>query len=694
MKVTYNWLKEFVDIKISPEVLAEKLTMAGLEVVSLEKFSEDYIFEIEITTNRPDWLSVIGIAREVAAITGKKLKLPQLKGTRHKIQGTRHKAPGSRLPLEVKIEDKAGCPRYIGRVFDNIKVKPSPEWMRNRLESVGLRPINNIVDITNYLLFETGQPMHAFDYDKIEEGAIIVRRAKTEEKIITLDAEERTLDNSILVIADKRKTVAVAGIMGGKNSEVSETTKTILLESACFDPALVRKGSKKLALATDSSYRFERGVDLNTVLTASERAAKLIKEFAVSLGAEAGGMLKDAGTKTQKEGKIFLSSEKTSSVLGKKISASEIKKILEGLGFGVSTKAKGNFEVKVPFFRRDVERDVDLIEEIARLSGYENIPLSLPALKEPGAIVREPGERDLKGETKNILLSLGFNEIITHSLISRLFLEKTNFSPDKIAIRVTNPLSAEQEFLRPELTPSMLNTISHNSKRKTEDLRIFELANIYKNEEGKIKEEVSLVLCLTGKRYFDWKRKVEEVDFYDLKGVLETLLLRLGVRDIVFHPEESPLFSRRYSLGLRIKDKELGFMGEINEEILKNFDLGKKIYLATLNLNAVFSFVRKDERYEPVARYPYISRDVSFIIDASVSYDTLLKFFRQDPSELIKEVNLVDVYFGKNIPPGKKSLTISVKFQSPERTLRDEEVEAIDSRLRQGLIKEFAAQPR
>ncbi|MCX5657054.1 MAG: phenylalanine--tRNA ligase subunit beta, partial [Candidatus Omnitrophica bacterium] len=325
MKVTYNWLREFVDIKILPEVLAEKLTMAGLEVVSLERFSDDWVFEIEVTTNRPDWLSVIGIAREVAAITGKKFKLPQeiavkVKSKKEKVKNVKHK------PLEIKIEDKTGCLRYVGRIIDNIKIGPSPEWMRKKLESVGLRPINNIVDITNYLLFETGQPMHAFDYDKIEEGMIIVRRAKSEEKIVTIDAEERILDRSILVIADKKRAVAVAGIMGGKDTEVSEATKTVLLESACFEPVVVRKGSKKLALATDSSYRFERGVDLSTVLTASERAAKLIKEFASSLGAEVGGVLKDTGTKVQKERKISLSSEKVSSVLGKKISLSEIKK--------------------------------------------------------------------------------------------------------------------------------------------------------------------------------------------------------------------------------------------------------------------------------------------------------------------------------------------------------------------------------
>ncbi|MGE4357715.1 MAG: phenylalanine--tRNA ligase subunit beta, partial [Candidatus Omnitrophota bacterium] len=441
MKVTYNWLKDFVEIKISPPLLAEKLTMAGLEVVSLEKFDDDWVFEIEITTNRPDWLSVLGIAREISAITGKRFKYPRLKSTVSYQSVTA-------LPLKIRIEDKKGCLRYIGRIIDNVEIKPSPSWLQKRLIAVGLRPINNVVDITNYYLIETGQPMHAFDYDKIEGKTIIVRRAKEGEEIVTIDGERRKLDSSILVIADEIKPIAIAGIMGGKDSEVSDSTKTILLESAYFEPITIRRASQKLGLVTESSYRFERKVDLGTVYQAPLFALELIRKFASSHKKRIiSGKMIDLGLKEKEDKVICLNIRRVSDFLGKEITSEEIEDILEKLGFYVRKK-KLFWEVQIPSFRRDIEIEEDLIEEIARIYGYDKFPLTLPRSEKIPQFVIDNSLQEMKKKIYETLLGMGFTEVITYSLVGKVLLGRTNLNYTEEWLRVSNYLSKEQEFLR------------------------------------------------------------------------------------------------------------------------------------------------------------------------------------------------------------------------------------------------------
>ncbi len=681
---------------MSAQSLAEKLTMAGLEVVSLEKLADDWVLEVEVTTNRPDWLSVTGIAREIAALTGKKLRLPQATGYRlqAKTKSPEH-VTCSPKPLSIEIEDKKGCPRYIGRVINNVEVRASPDWLKNRLESVGLRPVNNIVDITNFCLLECGQPLHAFDYAKIEAGTIIVRRAKEKEKIITIDGEERLLDSSILVIADKSRPVAIAGIMGSKDTEVSEKTKTVLLESAYFDPLTIRRASQKLDLDSESSYRFERGVDLETVFWASLRAADLFKEFATSSkGGLTIGRMEDNGLKKEKEKKISLNILRLSRVLGKDISVSEVERILRGLSFSLQKKTKGNLEVKVPSFRRDVEEDVDLIEEIARLYGYDKIPLTLSSLREPEGITLESGISRPQKIIQETLLGLGLDEVVSYSLIGRGLLEKINFSIDETLLKISNPLSAEQEFLRPTLIGNLLEVIAHNTKRQMEDLRLFDSGKIYLKKNHQPQEFPCLGLALSGRRYADWLRKTALIDFYDLKGIIEAVFCKLNISEFLIEPKALPCFSAACSVELKIHNQTIGFAGEISELVLKNFDLMQKVFLAELNLEKIFPFADYQKKFSSLPKYPAVMRDISFIVDEKIPYAELGNFFKENRYGLVKEINLVDVFKGGNVPAGKRSLTVSLKYQSPQRTLRDAEIDEIEARIRHGLVERFGAQMR
>ncbi|MCM8763003.1 MAG: phenylalanine--tRNA ligase subunit beta, partial [Candidatus Omnitrophica bacterium] len=561
MKVTYNWLKDFVDIKIPAAVLAKKLTMAGLEVVSLEEKAGDWVFEIEITSNRPDWLSVMGIAREVAAITNSRLKI---KNEILKIKSQITKSP---TKLEIKVESKEDCPLYTARIIKDVQVKASPDWMRQRLELVGIRPVNNIVDITNYVLLETGEPLHAFDLDKLmqEDGLqIFIRRARPNEKIITIDAKERILDKDILVIADSRRPIAVAGLMGGKDTEVTEDTKNILLEAAKFSPPLIRKARQKLGVNTESSYRFERDVDIGIVDFASQRAQRLIQE---ETGAPE--VLFKSQPKTiplKKTKAIRLRTKKISAVLGFEIPFTKTKKILQDLGLKVKTKGK-DLNVFIPSFRRDLNKEIDLIEEICRIHGYDFISSTRPST------IAQDIERsvfDLNFLIRDILLSQGLNEVITYSLISQDLLKKCGL--DETAIFLANPLSKEVEILRPTLIPSLLTVIAHNLNHRQDLIQIFEIAKRFKVPQ---KEEYFLAVGLCGikVRLTSAGRQEEKMSLLHLKGILEILFERLGIRDFGFTPTSHSTFCEGRAFSINIEDKKIGMMGEIKPEILAAFDI-------------------------------------------------------------------------------------------------------------------------
>ena len=711
MRVSFAWLKDYVDIRTSPEALAQKLTMAGLEITSLTRVEQDAIMEIEVTPNRTDCLSIIGIAREVAAITAKKLKIPKILSFRGK----------SRLGLPIQIQDKKLCPRYLGRIIKNVAVGSSPEWLIQRLEAMGIRAVNNIADITNFCLLEFGQPLHAFDLAKLEGQRIIVRRAKEGEHIITIDGVKRDLDRSTLVIADKFRPQALAGIMGSKGSEVSAETKDIFLESAYFNPLNIHNTSRKLGLATQSSYRFERGVDFEGVYLACCRATELIQKLARAGSKRSKtvtiGRLIDKGIKTGQRNRVRLRYAAVKEALGVEISPAQIKEFLRRLQFSIVRRAKERLVLDIPSFRhQDISREADLIEEIARLYGYDKIPLNVsrlvPSLSYAGGLTLSSEE--IYNTVRQILSSSGFSEIMSYSLISRQALRKSECSCDD-TITVTNPLSYEQEILRPTLLVGMLNTLLTNINRKNMNLKLFELSRVYHKTDtsarpaekgaggpcsapvqgGQTTEEfTNLCIGMAGEESDNWLRKSGQFSFFDLKGTVEALLKKLGLQDFRFSEAQLPFFISGRSACVFLGEENYGFLGELKRETLERFDISCPVYAAELKLHKLLPYICEEKKFVPLARFPSIERDISLVAPQEVHSGQIVSLINKVGRGLIAKVTLFDQYFGEQIPQGFRGLSFSVEYRSIERTLTAEEVDKLHGQVRKVLSEELKVQIR
>ncbi|MDD5119770.1 MAG: phenylalanine--tRNA ligase subunit beta [Candidatus Omnitrophica bacterium] len=656
MKITYNWLKDFIDLKVPPFELAEKLTMAGLEVVSLKESGGDFIFEIEITSNRPDWLSIEGIAREVSAICGGTLKTKTPKELKFKNKGI--------LSVPLLVSNKKDCPFYSGRVICGVKVGPSPGWLKKRLELLGCRSVNNIVDITNYILFELGQPLHAFDLDKIEGPQICVRRAMANEKIITIDGKEQLLDPEILVIADKNKPVAIAGIMGGREAEVAIGTRNILLESAVFNPVLLRRGRQKLGLQSESVYRFERGVSLSGAARASFIASDLILSLASGnpCGYKSLGSLKTA------DRLINLDPAYVKRVLGGAIPAVKMKQILNKLGLVVKVKAKQILSVKVPDFRQDLKLPVDLVEEIARIYGYEKIAQSTPAVVPQEKLL---SKRDITCAIKNLLSGLGLHEVITYSLIDRALLAKTGIKTDSEVVEILNPLSCEQEVLRPSLLPSLIRCVAFNLNQQIDYVNIFEIANVFLARPHSVEEEPVLAIALCGVHSFLSKQGLvkDDINILHLKGILEALFNKLKVKDFNFTPQDDGKIS------ILLGQKQAGFMLELSRQALDSVDIkNRQVVLAEVNLKQLFGCIGFEKKFASLPKYPAITRDISFVIKQDIAVRDLLIAIEEKGAPLLRSAKIADYYQGKQIPAGFIGLTVSCVYRLDERTLTEEEV--------------------
>ncbi len=676
MKFTYNWLKDFVEIKMPPEALAGKLTMAGLEVTSLEEKDGDFVFEIEVTSNRPDWLSVAGIAREVAAITHKKLRVTGY--------GLRVTKSGD-SPFKIKIENKRDCSLYTAKIIRGVKVGPSPDWLRKRLELIGCRSINNIVDITNYILFTYGAPLHTFDLDKLKAGSIVVRRAKSSEKITTIDGQERILTPDILVIADEERPVAVAGVMGSLDTEVTGATKNILLEAAAFNPIIVRRGRRNLGIQSDSSYRFERGVNLEIVGNASWRAAQLIQELA-------GGrcvLAKSSGLAKTKKKKITLDSSAANKILGINIPAIKIKQILNSLGFKIKLKTKNQFIVEIPSHRPDATSQVDLIEEIARIYGYENIPQTQPSVK-PQVSVGET--RNLISLIKNILVGLGLNEVITYSLMDKDLLRDFGMYQGSEVIEVLNPLSNEQEILRPRLIPGLAACVAYNLNQKQDYVNIFEVAKVFSQAKAAPGEEVKLGIALCGMKSSLLRQGLikDPVGPLHLKGILETLFARLGVRDYNFNAKEDPSIITVYAGG-----EKIGLIDELEKPVLDKLDIkNKDVFVLELSLDRLLFYVNLNKKFSHLPIYPGISRDISLILKDEILAGDVLEAIKEEGKPLLKEAAVRDYYKGKQIPSGFRGLTICCLYRADERTLTEAEINPVHSFICKLLTDRFGCQIR
>ncbi len=625
---------------------------------------DDVILEVAITPNRSDELSHIGLARDLSAIFNKELKLPKIQ--------TEFKVVEKNKFAEIEIENLQACPRYSGIVVKKVKVGESPNWLKDKLNKIGLRPINNIVDITNFVLHEVGQPIHAFDLDKISGSKIIVKNSIGEGKFTTLDSKERNMLPSDLMICDAEKPIAIAGVMGGENSEVTLETKNILIESAYFNPSSVRKTAKHLGLSSDASYRFERGIDPNGTLFAGLRTAELIQQIA---GGEIISEVIDIYPNKIEEKILSVRFSRIEKILGFKISQEKIKSILTGLKFEITNQSEEKIEVKIPTFRNDIEREIDLIEEIVRIFGLDEIP---PVQKISLSLDKKIDETEFENLIKNKLVALEFNEVISNSLLSdEKIIGNTN------PIKVLNPQSTEMSTLRTSLLPGILLNISRNIKVKETNLRFFEIGEIFFTNNNAInnfedfEENQNLILAISGESINSaWYQKSQNFDFYDLIGFNDKILSSLNLSgnfEKVFDCDKN-IFE--FGFTQKINNKIVGFGGKVNQSVLEKFDIGKDVFVVEYNLSEIRNLDRLLKKNIPILKYPKVYRDFSFILDKKITYFEVLSTIKESSSNLLKNVNLFDIFESESIGWDKKSLAFQLEYFEETRTLREEEIDA------------------
>ncbi len=805
MIVTYNWLKDFVDFDLSPQELCDRLTMAGLEVDSLEEIGggldsvivaklesvethpdadrltvcqvnngketvqvvcgatnhksgdfiafaqvgsvlpgdfkikkskirgqesqgmlcsekelglaaesegililpadlplgipvfdalnlRDFRIEIGLTPNRPDCLSIVGVAREVAALAGKELKLPvsEISESSEDVNGL----------ASVVIENADGCPRYAARMIKGVAIAPSPDWLVRRLEAVGMRSINNIVDVTNYVMMELGHPLHAFDYRFVAERKIVVKNADDNSKFMTLDDQERTLSGEDLMICDGVKPVALAGIMGGQNSEVQDDTTDILLEAAYFKPTMIRRSSKRHGLHTESSHRFERGADIDMIPVALDRAASLMAQL--GQGQVVAGII-DNYPEPLKTPVISLSVEKTVALIAVQVAADQIVKLLSSIGLSVEKTDNADIlKVTVPSFRPDIEREVDLIEEVVRLYGYDNIPVTMPVGTVDSSL--PPKRQKLQNQVQDIFVGNGFSETISYSFVSEQLLGRLSLPADDVRtkpVRLLNPLSEDQAVMRTSLVPSMLESVARNLSYRNSDLRLFELRPVFlpvhSADASECHEQLSLVAAISGRREPEgWAQGNQPVDFFDAKGIVEDLLWQLGIDGAKYNNENIASYlhpGKSCSVDLKGAGS-LGFIGEVHPELLHKFDIEQAVYIIEMNVETLISAVGGTKKFSPLSKFPSVIRDTALLLDDSVTAAQIIEITNRSVKKGVEGVTLFDLYTGQGIPAGKKSLAIRVRYRDLEKTLKEEEVVKMHDKLIRSICHQLGAEIR
>ena len=693
MKVQVDWLKEYTEINVPADELGHLLTMAGLEIeshemVDLPDGEKSEVLELNVTPNRGYCLSHIGVAREVSALLNMPLKLSDPMKALATASGT------------VDIEDRLSvenlepelCPRYCALVLENIKIGPSPKWLKDRLLAIGLRPINNIVDITNFVMMEYGQPLHAFDRNLLTGNKIVIRRAKKGEPFVSLDGTELKLEPDALVIADGERPVALAGIMGGTNSQVSETTSHVVLESACFNPVTVRKGSKKYGLRSDSSYRFERGVDWNGVVSAQARAALLIKELA---GGEICSGRVDIYPEAGKSIIVSLRVIRVNQLLGGSFSVEQIQNLLSRLGMEIAEPSE-IMQVKIPSFRPDLSREVDLIEEIARIDGFDKFDKVFPVAElRP---VKITTRQSIIKKAREVFCCTGFSETIHYSFIERVHAEefKTAFAAEQDQVlTLKNPLSSENDTMRTSLLPGLLKTAALNLSRGQKPLKLFEVGSVYFSDNSGVRMEKAVLSAIVLGPYelTPWKSRGKEYDFYDLKGTLETLTEKLHLK-VRISTDCKPFLMSEKSVRVHVDDIELGYLAQVNSEQSLVSEIGQKVYVLELDLGALENSLPSSSRFQPIEKFPEAYRDISILVDRSVTSQRIESLILKTGSPLIQKVALYDHFEGKKIQVDKKSLTFALSFRSADRTLSDEEVAPLFEKIIQTLKSQLGASLR
>ena len=688
-----------INDKLLPKELQEGIlvlpaeTEVGRDILDVLALN-DHILELDLTPNRSDCLSMLGVAYEVAALTGRPLMLPE---------------PGKDLyratdktsdHVSVRITATEHCSLYPARYIKGVKVGPSPLWMQNRLIAAGIRPINNIVDITNYVMLEYGQPLHAFDAKKIAEGRIDVRLAKPGEVLVTLDDQERKLEPHMLVIADGEKALGLAGVMGGANSEVTEDTTDIVLESAKFDGGTIRRTSRQLGLRSEASARFEKEVDPSRVREALDRAAGLMAKYAEGLVTEG---VAEAATAAFVPAVVRLSLDRVNGMLGTSLSSLEVETILTRLQFAAVSAGNGVWDVTVPTRRGDMTRDVDLIEEVARLHGYDEIPTTLiEGASTAGSLTKSQA---IRRELRTLLTSAGLQEAISYSVTSA---QRTGLFPalsgeDVKPIALAMPMSEERSVLRTTILPSLMEAAAYNLTRKNNDIALFEIASVYHSDEVVLtrlpQEKPRLALLLAGnRRAADWNRQAEAVDFYDAKGLLETAFRRLGMEARVsyeaaqpegFHPGRTAAIKLETERG----SETIGYVGQLHPELQREFDL-PDTFAAELSLAPIYEYADNRIEYKPLPRYPAMERDIAVVVDRGVTGGALTAAIEASAGELLESVRVFDVYTGDRVAADKKSVALALVYRHAERTLTDEEVTAAHGNVLAQLEQSFGAELR
>ncbi len=669
----------------------------GVEIIDALGL-DDVMIEIDLTPNRPDCTSVIGVAREVSAFTRNKLVKPVKRENLPVLDG-------KDCDYSVEINEPELCPRYAARKLTGVKIGSSPAWMQQRLLAVGMRPINNIVDITNFVMLETGQPLHAFDFRKLAGGKIIVRCPSAgEEKFITLDGKERTLEPDMLMICDGEHPVAVAGIMGGLESEVSDDTTEILLESASFNPVNIRKTARILNIPSEASYRFERGVDPDGVDVAMERAVSLMVELA-------GAQLESNGVDEYPGRRVSLVLElrvrKVCDLLGMELSDDKIAQYLKSIEFTVEHGQDGILHVTVPSFRVDIEREVDLVEEISRLVGYNDIPTTLPHINMD--YPQRDSLRSLRQDISTLLSCKGFTEAINYSFVSEKHADLLSLPENDTRRKVTrllNPLTEDQSVMRTMILPGLLENIRHNINHQTPDISLFEIGKIFIQHESNVQPEERIQLCavMSGRRnpgalplYFS----DNNADVFDLKGLVQAMFAKLNIQgnsgDITFNPaidSAQPYCQESFSLQVMDGDILLGMLGKITDTTAKNFNIKQDVYFLEMDLSAVNELPRAKKVFNPLPRYPSVKRDIALVVPEGVAAGDLLQTVQDLNVENVESTELFDVYRGKPIQEGMKSVALSVTYRSREKTLDDETVDIFHNKIVNSLMSRFGGRYR
>ncbi len=671
MKISYQWLKDLIDVDLSPDDLAEKLTLVGLELDGKHEVGDDFILDIETTSNRGDCLSHLGVAREISVFSNKDLNLNDLSLAETLNENL------------VTIQDADLCHRFTARIIKNVKIAPSPDWLVKRLEAIGERSINNVADITNYVMHELGQPMHAFDLNKLSGNKIVVRRAKSGEQITTLDEIERKLDQSMLMICDAEKPVAVGGVMGGFDSSITEDTTDVLLEVAYFDRDSIRQTSRKLNLTSEASYHFERGVDIENLIRASDRATNLICELA---GGTAGDFADVYPTKfVQNEIKAENLKAEVKRLSGLDVEQSEIERILAKLGI----KKINETTYLSPTWRHDLAIDEDLVEEVVRIVGYDKIGEELPYALSSGEY--QPTE-NRKRNLRRTLAVLGFDEAISYSFIDSKHDEVFEISPnlieeelDETFVSIKDPIIEGATRMRPSLLSGLLEAVRVNFNQKNKIIKLFEIGKVFaktKSENGLPKEKELLSIVVTGNENFEQKTlSTRELDFFDLKGALDASLDAVKLPALEYSASDAKHLQSGQSAETFFNGQSVGRLGKLDSEIAAKYKFKQPVYIAEIDLQTLLENADKPAFYQPLPIYPSVIRDVSLLTKRSLSYDEIRKSITSQNFELCRNVNFVDVFEGKGMADDERSITIRLEYRSDERTLTEEEVESVHQQI-------------